>query len=203
MRALLDARREGCPPATSSWWAATAAARRVWPWPRPRAFPPPARRGRLHGPRRRPTARCSRRGGRPTRPGRAGRIHAHSRSGRGRGLGRAHDQHPPSLLPKYPGLHTHERALAAGDAPHGASVHYVTAELTAAPVIAQVDWLCAQATRPRPWPNACCRASTACWSPAWTHRARPRTPARRPRRARRRRWLRPLQLASDSRLHER
>lgn len=44
----------------------------------------------------------------------------------------------PSLLPKYRGLHTHRRALAAGDAEHGASVHYVTAELDGGPVIAQV-----------------------------------------------------------------
>ena len=45
----------------------------------------------------------------------------------------------PSLLPKYPGLHTHARALAAGDAAHGASVHFVTAELDGGPVIAQVE----------------------------------------------------------------
>jgi len=44
----------------------------------------------------------------------------------------------PSLLPKYPGLQTHERALAAGDDLHGASVHYVTAELDGGPLIAQV-----------------------------------------------------------------
>jgi len=44
----------------------------------------------------------------------------------------------PSLLPKYPGLHTHERVLAAGDGVHGASVHYVTAELDGGPLIAQV-----------------------------------------------------------------
>lgn len=43
----------------------------------------------------------------------------------------------PSLLPKYRGLHTHRRALAARDAEHGASVHYVTAELDGGPVIAQ------------------------------------------------------------------
>ncbi|KRE90785.1 phosphoribosylglycinamide formyltransferase [Frateuria sp. Soil773] len=43
----------------------------------------------------------------------------------------------PSLLPKYRGLHTHRRALQAGDAEHGASVHYVTAELDGGPVIAQ------------------------------------------------------------------
>lgn len=43
----------------------------------------------------------------------------------------------PSLLPKYPGLHTHRRALEAGDTEHGASVHYVTAELDGGPVIAR------------------------------------------------------------------
>ncbi|GLQ47639.1 phosphoribosylglycinamide formyltransferase [Dyella lipolytica] len=43
----------------------------------------------------------------------------------------------PSLLPKYRGLHTHRRALKAGDSEHGASVHYVTAELDGGPVIAQ------------------------------------------------------------------
>ena len=43
----------------------------------------------------------------------------------------------PSLLPKYRGLHTHRRALAAGDTEHGASVHFVTAELDGGPVIAQ------------------------------------------------------------------
>ena len=43
----------------------------------------------------------------------------------------------PSLLPKYPGLDTHARALAAGDVEHGASVHWVTAELDGGPVIAQ------------------------------------------------------------------
>ena len=43
----------------------------------------------------------------------------------------------PSLLPKYRGLHTPRRALEAGDAEHGASVHFVTAELDGGPVIAQ------------------------------------------------------------------
>lgn len=45
----------------------------------------------------------------------------------------------PSLLPKYPGLHTHRRALEAGDTEHGASVHYVTAELDGGPPLAQVQ----------------------------------------------------------------
>ncbi len=44
----------------------------------------------------------------------------------------------PSLLPHFPGLDTHERALAAGVATHGASVHYVTADLDAGPVLMQV-----------------------------------------------------------------
>ncbi|MEO8063262.1 MAG: phosphoribosylglycinamide formyltransferase [Pseudomonadota bacterium] len=43
----------------------------------------------------------------------------------------------PSLLPKYKGLDTHARALAAKDSHHGASVHYVTAELDGGPVIMQ------------------------------------------------------------------
>ena len=43
----------------------------------------------------------------------------------------------PSLLPKYRGLQTHARALAAGDAEHGTSVHFVTAELDGGPLIMQ------------------------------------------------------------------
>ena len=43
----------------------------------------------------------------------------------------------PSLLPKYPGLHTHERALAAGDSEHGATVHFVTDELEGGPPVQQ------------------------------------------------------------------
>ena len=43
----------------------------------------------------------------------------------------------PSLLPKYRGLHTHRRALEAGDTEHGASVHLVVPELDAGAVIAQ------------------------------------------------------------------
>jgi phosphoribosylglycinamide formyltransferase-1 len=43
----------------------------------------------------------------------------------------------PSLLPKYKGLDTHARALEAKDSHHGASVHYVTAELDGGPVIMQ------------------------------------------------------------------
>ena len=43
----------------------------------------------------------------------------------------------PSLLPKYPGLDTHARALAAGDAEAGCSVHEVTGELDAGPLLGQ------------------------------------------------------------------
>lgn len=43
----------------------------------------------------------------------------------------------PSLLPKYPGLHTHERALESGDNRHGATVHFVTADLDLGPAIIQ------------------------------------------------------------------
>ncbi len=45
----------------------------------------------------------------------------------------------PSLLPKYKGLHTHERALAAGDKVGGCSVHVVTAELDDGPVLGQTE----------------------------------------------------------------
>ena len=43
----------------------------------------------------------------------------------------------PSLLPKYPGLHTHRLALENGDAEHGTSVHFVTDELDGGPIILQ------------------------------------------------------------------
>ena len=43
----------------------------------------------------------------------------------------------PSLLPKYPGLHTHRQVLDNGDEEHGTSVHFVTDELDGGPVILQ------------------------------------------------------------------
>ncbi len=43
----------------------------------------------------------------------------------------------PSLLPKFRGLHTHERAIAAGETEHGATIHFVTAELDGGPLIVQ------------------------------------------------------------------
>ncbi|MCP3675756.1 MAG: phosphoribosylglycinamide formyltransferase, partial [Gammaproteobacteria bacterium] len=42
-----------------------------------------------------------------------------------------------SLLPKYPGLHTHQRALDAKDAEHGTSIHFVTEELDGGPIVEQ------------------------------------------------------------------
>lgn len=51
-------------------------------------------------------------------------------------IGRMINIHP-SLLPKYRGLHTHRRAREAGDREHGASVHFVTAELDGGPLLAQ------------------------------------------------------------------
>ncbi len=43
----------------------------------------------------------------------------------------------PSLLPKYPGMHTHRRVLAAGDNEHGVSIHFVNEELDGGPIIAR------------------------------------------------------------------
>ena len=43
----------------------------------------------------------------------------------------------PSLLPKYKGLHTHQRALEAQDREHGCSVHFVTEELDGGPLVVQ------------------------------------------------------------------
>jgi phosphoribosylglycinamide formyltransferase-1 len=45
----------------------------------------------------------------------------------------------PSLLPKYRGRHTHQRALEAGDTNHGATIHFVTEELDGGPLIAQAQ----------------------------------------------------------------
>ena len=54
----------------------------------------------------------------------------------GRYAGRLVNIHP-SLLPAFPGLHTHARALEAGCKVHGATVHFVTAELDHGPIIIQ------------------------------------------------------------------
>jgi phosphoribosylglycinamide formyltransferase-1 len=45
----------------------------------------------------------------------------------------------PSLLPEFPGLHTHERALRAGAKQHGCTVHFVTAELDHGPIVIQAS----------------------------------------------------------------
>ena len=45
----------------------------------------------------------------------------------------------PSLLPKYKGLHTHQRAIDANDTVAGTSVHLVTAELDDGPVLGQIE----------------------------------------------------------------
>lgn len=45
----------------------------------------------------------------------------------------------PSLLPKYRGLHTHQRALEASDICHGLSIHFVTEELDSGPVVLQAE----------------------------------------------------------------
>lgn len=45
----------------------------------------------------------------------------------------------PSLLPKYRGLHTHKRALEAGDSEHGLSIHFVSSELDGGPIILQTS----------------------------------------------------------------
>ncbi|MCL9782136.1 phosphoribosylglycinamide formyltransferase [Vibrio sp. S4M6] len=51
-------------------------------------------------------------------------------------MGRMLNIHP-SLLPKYPGLNTYQRAIHAGDEEHGTSVHFVTEQLDGGPVILQ------------------------------------------------------------------
>ncbi len=54
----------------------------------------------------------------------------------GRWAGRMLNIHP-SLLPAYPGLHTHERVLEAGETRHGCTVHLVTAEMDEGPILGQ------------------------------------------------------------------
>ncbi len=47
----------------------------------------------------------------------------------------------PSLLPKYPGLNTHKRALDAGDIDHGVTIHRVTTDLDSGPILAQQSFV--------------------------------------------------------------
>jgi phosphoribosylglycinamide formyltransferase-1 len=56
----------------------------------------------------------------------------------GRWRGRMLNIHP-SLLPKFPGLDTHARALAAGEKVHGCTVHLVTEVMDAGPILAQAE----------------------------------------------------------------
>lgn len=56
----------------------------------------------------------------------------------------------PSLLPQFPGLNTHARALAAGVAEHGATVHFVTRDVDAGPIIIQAR----VSVRPEDTPNS-------------------------------------------------
>ena len=55
----------------------------------------------------------------------------------------------PSLLPKYPGLNTHERALEAGDNEHGCTVHWVTPGVDEGPIIGQAACLVAANDSPQ------------------------------------------------------
>ncbi len=68
----------------------------------------------------------------------------------------------PSLLPAFPGLHTHGQALATGVQVHGCTVHFVTALLDHGPIIAQacVPVLPRRHAR-RAWPSACWAWNTA------------------------------------------
>jgi folate-dependent phosphoribosylglycinamide formyltransferase PurN len=56
----------------------------------------------------------------------------------------------PSLLPLFPGLATHAQALAAGVQEHGATVHFVTAELDHGPMVLQAPCLCCRMIRSKP-----------------------------------------------------
>ena len=61
----------------------------------------------------------------------------------------------PSLLPKYRGLHTHARALEAGDTEHGCTVHEVTPELDDGPILGQVRRPARQPGKASPLQVAC------------------------------------------------
>jgi phosphoribosylglycinamide formyltransferase-1 len=88
--------------------------------------------------RARPSTRGSPKRSTPSaRRRRPGRLHAHPHAGFvQRYDGRLVNIHP-SLLPMFPGLHTHRRAIEAGCKVAGASVHFVTADLDHGPIIGQ------------------------------------------------------------------
>ena len=61
----------------------------------------------------------------------------------------------PSLLPLYPGLHTHQRALDNGDSHAGATVHYVTGELDGGPPVLQARYPLIPGMTPIHWQHGC------------------------------------------------
>jgi formyltetrahydrofolate-dependent phosphoribosylglycinamide formyltransferase len=73
----------------------------------------------------------------------------------------------PSLLPAFPGLHTHRRALQAGCKVAGATVHFVTAELDHGPIVMQSVVPVRPATTRRAWPRACSPPSTGSTLAPW------------------------------------
>ena len=87
----------------------------------------------------------------------------------------------PALLPAFPGLDTHARALAAGVRFHGCTVHFVRFETDTGPIIIQAAYPCWRRTRRTAWPPACWRRSTHLSAGpglgrrrAGAHRGRPR-----------------------------
>ena len=64
-------------------------------------------------------------------------IHAAAHAWLRRELARPPSQHPPSLLPAFRGLHTHERVIAAGCKISGCTVHFVRPEMDEGPIVAQ------------------------------------------------------------------
>ena len=73
----------------------------------------------------------------------------------------------PSLLPPYKGLHTHERALADGAKEHGCTVHLVTAELDAGPVIVQAEVPVMPGDTPETLRHGCWRKNTGSIRRRW------------------------------------
>ena len=66
----------------------------------------------------------------------------------------------PSLLPSFPGLHTHARALAPGVKLHGCTVHLVTEQMDEGPILAQAAVPVLEGDTEETWPIACWRRST-------------------------------------------
>jgi phosphoribosylglycinamide formyltransferase-1 len=68
----------------------------------------------------------------------------------------------PSLLPKFRGLHTHERAIAAGETEHGATIHFVTAELDGGRSLFRREFRFYRAMTPIRWRRECWHRNTGC-----------------------------------------